>query len=316
MRTTPVASLAWLATFVLLAACQTESARYPSEPGGGIDAQAFAADRTPWSEPVNLGAPVNHPTANEQGPALSPDGLALYFCSNRAGGLGGNDLWASRRASEDDAWGDPVNLGPVVNSAAGDCGPAFSQDGLLLFFTSGRTGGAGLNDLYMASRTDPADDLSWSAPVRLGPEINTTAYESSPFVTRWYDDGTAELYFDRGASNAAAGDIYVVTIDASGAAIGPATAVAEVNSSANDVMPTVRFDGREVLLSSNRGGGYDLFVATRQSRNHPWSEPVLVDELSASSMHEIHPELSRDGRTVFFARANDIWMATRTPSGN
>lgn len=65
-------------------------------------------------------------------------------------------------------------------------------------------------------------------------------------------------------------DVFVVTIDAQGAALGPAVAVAEVNSSDSDNRPTVRFDGREMLLSSNRdgrGGNFDLFVSTRRSRN-------------------------------------------------
>ncbi len=85
----------------------------------------------------------------------------------------------------------------------------------------------------------------------------------------------------------------------------------------------MRFDGREMLLHSNRDrlpGNFDLFVSTRQSPNHPWSTPEPVDELSAPApIHEIHPYLSRDGRTAVFVRgqalANDIWMATRTPSG-
>lgn len=77
---------------------------------------------------------------------------------------------------------------------------------------------------------------------------------------------------------------------------------------------TVRFDGREVLLASNRHGNWDLFAATRISPNHPWSTPVPVDDLN-SVMHEIHPYLSRDGRTVAFSRGGDIWMSTRTPSG-
>ncbi len=296
----------------LLAACQTESTRLLSEPDPGILASSFGTERTPWSEPVRLDAPVNDATAIEQGPALSPDGLSLYFCSNRAGGSGGNDLWASRRASEEDAWSEPVNLGPTVNSSAGDCGPSFSQDGLLLFFTSARAGGAGANDIYMASRTDPTDDLSWSAPVRLGPEVNTPEYEFSPFVTKWADDGTAELYFERGGRETT--DIFAVTIDASGAALGSAIAVDELNTAAGDQHATVRFDGREVLLASNRDGGWDLFVATRISPNHPWSTPVPVDELN-SSLHEIHPYLSRDGRTVAFSRGGDIWMSSRTPSG-
>lgn len=319
MRTTPIASLVALAPLALLAACQAESARLPSEPGGGITAQAFSSERTPWSAPVRLEAPVNIPTANDQGPALSPDGLALYFCSDRPVGSGGNDLWVSRRTSEDDPWGEPVNLGPVVNSSGGDCGPSLSQDGLLLFLTSNRAGGAGSNDIYVTLRADPTDDLSWSAPVRLGPDVNTAATEFSPFITKRADDGTAELYFERG--DRINQDVFVVMIDAQGATLGPAVVVAEVNSSANDGRPTVRFDGREMLLHSNREGRItDLFVSTRQSPNHPWSTPVLVDELNVSSQHEIQPYLSKDGRTVLFTRGavqvNDIWIATRTPNGH
>jgi hypothetical protein len=110
--------------------------------------------------PIRLPAPVNNPTANEQGPALSADGLALYLCSNRPPSAG-NDLGVARRASKDDPWGERVNLGPAVNSFGGDCGPSLSLDGRLLFFTSNRTGGAGGNDIYMSSRTDTTDDLSW-----------------------------------------------------------------------------------------------------------------------------------------------------------
>lgn len=320
MRTTPIARLVALAPLAVLVACQTESGRLPSEPGDGLTAQSFSSERTPWSAPVRLDAPINLPTANDQGPALSADDLSLYFCSNRPGSVG-NDLWASRRASENDPWGDPVNLGTVVNSAGGDCGPSLSQDGLLLFFTSTRSGGAGSNDIYMTSRTDPADDLAWGAPVRLGPDVNTVATEFSPFITKRADDGTAELYFERG--DQANQDVFVVTIDAQGATLAPAVVVAEVNSSANDGRPVVRFDGREMLLHSNRdgrGGNVDLFVSTRQSPNHPWSTPVPVDELNVSPLHEIQPYLSKDGRTVVFTRGafqvNDIWMATRTPSGH
>lgn len=321
MRIARIARLAVLAPLAVLIACRPDAAWLPSEPGAGPAAQAFSPERSPWSDAVRLDAPVNSPTANDQGPALSSDGLALYFCSNRSGSLG-NDLWASRRASEDDPWGTPANLGPDVNSSGGDCGPSLSQDGLLMFFTSNRAGGAGGNDIYMTSRTDPTDDFSWGAPVRLGSEVNTTATEFSPFVTKRADDGTAELYFERGSSNVAT-DIFVVTVDASGATLGPAVAVTELNSGDADGRPTVRFDGREILLHSNRdgrGGDFDLFVSTRQSPNHPWSTPVPVDGVNAPApIHEIHPYLARDARTVVFVRgqglANDIWMATRTPSG-
>jgi Tol biopolymer transport system component len=84
----------------------------------------------------------------------------------------------------------------------------------------------------------------------------------------------------------------------------------------------VRFDGREMILHSNRDGrvgNTDLFVSTRSNRKEAWSIPRPITELNVADRHEIHPYLSRDGRTVFFVRgtgvANDIWMATRQPGG-
>jgi serine/threonine protein kinase len=50
-----------------------------------------------WSEPVNLGVPVNS-SASEDSPSLSPDGLTLLFSSDRPGGFGSRDIWMSTRA--------------------------------------------------------------------------------------------------------------------------------------------------------------------------------------------------------------------------
>src|SRR2546421_12574055 len=59
-----------------------------------------------WSAPVSVGTAISSPFS-DQGPALSPDGLSLYFTSNRIGGgsLGGFDMWVSHRASVTDPWG-------------------------------------------------------------------------------------------------------------------------------------------------------------------------------------------------------------------
>lgn len=330
MRTIAAVSPLSLALLTLVFACDAPPGGLPLEPTttGNRAAQSFA--NSAWSEPVMLSAPVNSPTANDQGPALSADALSLYFCSNRPPSMG-NDLWVSRRASEESPWGEPMNLGTVVNSSGGDCGPSLSDDGLLLFFTSNRAGGAGLNDIYVTRRSDPTNDLAWEAPVRLGSEVNTAAAEFSPFITRVRgddcdSDGCAqqwtELYFERGSSNTAS-DIFVVRIAADGTALGHAVPVAEVNSPDADGRPVVRFDGREMLLHSNRGGrrgNFDLFVSTRRSPHHRWSTPRPIDELNTVGPHEIHPYLSKDARTVVFVRgrllANDIWMSVRTPSGH
>ena len=61
--------------------------------------------------PINLGPLVNSPF-DDISPHVSKNGRSLYFASTRdSGSFGGEDIWISRRATDDDAWGVPVNLG-------------------------------------------------------------------------------------------------------------------------------------------------------------------------------------------------------------
>ena len=78
--------------------------------GGG----SANADFT-FGTPTNLG-PVINSSSGAASPSISADGLSLFFCSKRPGGSGGADLWVTTRATKDDPWGTPVNLGPIVNS--------------------------------------------------------------------------------------------------------------------------------------------------------------------------------------------------------
>src|SRR5258705_13421821 len=112
-----LASLAALALFV---ACGAESDRAVF----ALEADRFA--NSEWSEPVNLGAPVNS-SVNDNNAALSPDELSLYFVSNRLGGLGGADIWVSRRAPLDHAWGETGNLGPSVKGPGTQRSPLLSH---------------------------------------------------------------------------------------------------------------------------------------------------------------------------------------------
>jgi hypothetical protein len=149
-----------------------------------------------WSAPVNVGSPINS-SASETNATLSPDNLSLYFTSNRAGGLGGDDIWVSHRDCDDCPWEAPVNLGALINSASAEGAPNLSVDGHLLFFFSGRPGGQGGNDVYVSLRENPKDDLGWEPPVGLGPDVNTAANEAGGDYQQNAEDGTANFYFNR-----------------------------------------------------------------------------------------------------------------------
>jgi Tol biopolymer transport system component len=102
-----------------------------------------------WGPPVNLGPTVNSSGVDSQ-PCILANDLVLLFVSDRAGGLGGYDIYITSRSEIDQPWSKPVNLGPTVNSPMEDWHPCVSPDGSTLIFASDRPGGLGDFDLWQA----------------------------------------------------------------------------------------------------------------------------------------------------------------------
>jgi len=103
---------------------------------------------------VNLGARINS-SLEECFPDISADSRMLFFGDHmlgpwRAGGYGGLDIWVTARARTNDPWGEPMNLGPVINGSYHDYSPNISADGSTLYFGSDRPGGVGSIDLWQA----------------------------------------------------------------------------------------------------------------------------------------------------------------------
>lgn len=335
MKKAPILKILPLLQIVLVAACGTESPQRLLAPnaelkatsqghddGGGGD--GMVARLSNWSAPVNVGAPVNT-TFAEQTPAISKDGLTLYFtCLNCPGGYGGNDIWVSERASRDEPWGAPQNLGPTINTLANEGGPALSKDGRRLFFDSDRIGFGGF-DLYVAQRRHKRDNLDWQPPVNLGPGINTTANEQGAeyFVGEEDDDEseTATLYF---TSSRVGGpglqDIYLIALHQDGT-FGPAMLAEGLNSSFRDSGPTIRRDGLEIFFVSERPGGVsavDIWVSTRASTSDAWSTPVNLGAPINGTGNDAGPALSLDGKSLYFHSSRpesvggfDLWVVTR-----
>lgn len=116
-----------------------------------------------WGEPQNLGAPINT-KGSEMAPFLHPDGKTLYFSSDKHIGMGGFDLFMSRRG-EDGQWQQPVNLGFPVNTKGDEINFFVAADGKTAFISSQREGGHGGYDIYTfelpeAIRSDSANYLS------------------------------------------------------------------------------------------------------------------------------------------------------------
>ena len=76
-----------------------------------------------WSESVNAGRPISS-SLGEGNPDISADGLTLFFNSSRPGGHGDTDMWLTTRATTNEPWSEPVNLGPPVNGPTGEVFPS------------------------------------------------------------------------------------------------------------------------------------------------------------------------------------------------
>lgn len=87
-----------------------------------------------WQIPVNLGDSINT-IGDEESPFIHPDDQTLYFCSDYLIGLGGRDIFYSRR-KKDGTWGRPVNIGYPINTCRDEMGLIVNARGNIAYFAS------------------------------------------------------------------------------------------------------------------------------------------------------------------------------------
>lgn len=149
--------------------------------------------------------------------------------------------------------------------------------------------------------------------------MNTADGELGPNMRR------PEFYFWRGPAIAPGtpGDIYVSRIR--GDEFDVPVPVAELNSPDHDEKPSIRFDGHEIYLASDRPGGVgdlDILVSTRQSNEAAWDTPVNLGLTINTSSQDRRPALSPDGTLLFFDSNRpggvgnlDLYVAARPKEG-
>jgi Tol biopolymer transport system component len=233
-------------------------------PGGYGEADLWMTTRAttsePWGEPENLGSPVNTSDI-DWCPSLSPDGCTLYYASRRSGGIGNSDIWVTTRATTDDAWGEPVNLGTPVNHSGNDGTTFISEDGLELYFASlFRSGGYGADDLWVSTRETKEDE--WGAPMNLGPVVNSDDEELFPALSA---DGLS-LFFSSGvlgpsrSGGIGNSDIWVTRRKTRDDDWGePVNLGSPVNTSEDEWSPNLSADGSTLYFTIGRFGKGDLY---------------------------------------------------------
>jgi Tol biopolymer transport system component len=282
---------------------------------------AVAQEFSGWSAPVNLGPSINS-EFSEFHSAISADALSFFFASDRPGGFGRNDLWVTQRPNRNSDWGPAQNLGSNFNTPLDEASPELSRDGHWLYFSSDGLEGGHTFQIYAAFRNNTGDNFGWQQPFNIGKGVNTPFDNADPTLFVDSDTGILTLYFARLNRPTKLGDwdIYMSTMDKDGT-FSRAVLVPELSSPYRDTHPTIRRDGLEIFISSNRPGSFgviDLWVSTRPTTHDVWSAPVNLGPTINSASQERAPYLSDDGEMLLFTSDrpggfgdNDFYMVTR-----
>jgi WD40-like Beta Propeller Repeat len=118
------------------------------EKSGGLD--VFVSRKLPsgeWSEPENIGAPIN--TAyDEDFPVLDSDGETFYFSSMGHNSMGGFDIFKSTWDKEANSFTKPVNIGYPINTSDNETSISYSESGRHAYIAAVRDEGFGCRDIY------------------------------------------------------------------------------------------------------------------------------------------------------------------------
>lgn len=150
----------------------------PSDAAAPVKLDIWVMNKTAsgWSEPKNLGKPVNE--ASQYFPTIAKDGT-LYFGSTRKGGRGGVDLYRSKFVNG--AFQEPENLGDAINTPSDEYEPFIAPDeSFLIFMANARPDGLGGYDLFVSYN----ENGQWTKAQNLGSPINSAADDYSPKISR------------------------------------------------------------------------------------------------------------------------------------
>jgi Tol biopolymer transport system component len=153
--------------------------------------------------PVILNCEVNS-AGDEFSPSYVPaGGGTLFFSSNRDGT---HKIYAGAPYALSSSAGEPVEVTELNAPGFNTVRPNVSEDGLEIVFDSDRPGGLGGPDVWSATRTSVTH--AWSAPVNLGPNVNSVAAETRPSLSR---DGRRLTFGSTRADGQGSSDLYVST---------------------------------------------------------------------------------------------------------
>lgn len=177
---------------------------YVDDRKNGGDIYESSDEDGSWSQPKAMDKNTINTSSHEPDASLTFDGKRLYFTSDRPGGIGGHDIYYSDWNEDKQKWGEPVNAGNVLNTPYDERSVFIHPDGETMYFASKGHNTMGGFDLFYSKLVDGV----WTAPVNLGPPLNTPDDDVQLVVAGNGRYGYCSSYRQGGFGEK---DIYVIT---------------------------------------------------------------------------------------------------------
>ena len=252
---------------------------------------------------TSMGDAINSKTF-DYGPTLSANDTVLLFTSKRKRrgltGIVDEDLYMSRK--DGTYWSDAEPLPKPINSPYNEGSACFSKDGRTIFFARCQCPGCRDNcDLFTATL---GPDGKWTAPKSLGPQVNSTGWDSQPSLSQTEDT----LYF---ASDRLGGfglsDIYFTHKLKNGQWAPAQNLGPVVNTRENEVSPFYH-PLYNVLYFSSRGqllnfGDFDIYKTYKVGGR--WQEPKNIGPLVNGKGSEYYFTIDSQSQNLYYARSEE-----------
>lgn len=243
---------------------------------------------------VNNAGDVINSRHNDMFSMIMPDGLTLYFSSDRPGGFGDLDIYVSTRNSINEQWGEPKNLGPNINSLKSDHSVTVFENGKIMIYTSERQESIGIADLYISYSEDSNDPLSWGESTNGGSVINKeSAWTACPLYVR--DNNVDKIYFT--SNRTGDGDVYA-SVFSNGQFESPV-----MLSGVNTEQGEMHFDPVEGFIWTNRTGGIgkdDIWITSNRTNEFEWTNATNLGETINTPSNEGMPSMTHDKSLFVF----------------
>ncbi len=232
-------------------------------------------------------------TYDEQNPVLSADGNLLYFTvaghpQNIEGKRAVGDIWYSRW--EGSQWSVPIHAGTAINSKDYNAIAAFFNDGAKAYL---------FNHYSLSSEPATSQGISFSRKTLEGwsaPENITIPYflnKSLLISGQLSEDGNVLVYSAEGYGTKGVEDIYVSIKDANGVWSEPKNMGSTINTSFQELCPSLSWDKSTLYFSSNKPGGFGSFdIYTSKRLDESWTNWSAPQNMGAT--------VNTDGRELYF----------------